>query len=322
MSSPASDCWEDPPIDPHSAAQELAGIRRPRLRPDRPVLWRDQTTIQIGEDVIIAGVTRAHVAWLASLDGLATSQQVVESLTIAETDAARLLRAARAAGALDDAARIPAPHRWLAADQRDRALAVMGVEADVHRSIDRVHEILDARDRTRVGVLGSGPVADAVCAALEFACISVSDETPGLVVLADAPHPDVPMLMEHLGLGTPHLHIGVLGRRAVAGPLVVPGRTSCLRCAQLHRRDADRAWPVLAVQWAHAVAAMRPAPMDPLLIQLAAGHAVALVRRWIDDCENTEAWADVAVEISLPTADVRRVPRPPHPLCGCLWSDF
>ena len=46
----------------------------------------------------------------------------------------------------------------------------------------------------------------------------------------------------------PHLVATVRGATGVVGPLVVPGRTSCLRCADLHRRDADPRWPRLAAQ--------------------------------------------------------------------------
>lgn len=321
MCSAAPDRWDIPSTDVQDQLRDLAGLRRPRLRRDRPILWRDQSTIQIGDDVTVTAVSRAHVAWLASLDGLATTEEIVDSLTIPEADAARLVRAAHAAGALDDGALIPASHRWLAADQRDRAAAILGAAMDVHRDIDLSLAVLDARDRTRIGIVGTGPVADAMASALGHASLHVSSEAPDLLVLADAPHPDVPLLMEHAGLAAPHLHVGVLGRRAVAGPLVVPGQTSCLRCAHLHRRDADRAWPVVAVQWAHAVAAMRPPPVDPLLAGLIAFHAAALIRLWIDAPEDTQQWAEAALEVRLPSADVQRVGRPAHPLCGCRWSE-
>jgi hypothetical protein len=32
------------------------------------------------------------------------------------------------------------------------------------------------------------------------------------------------------------------------GPLVIPGETSCLSCADLHRSDRDAAWPAIAAQ--------------------------------------------------------------------------
>ena len=34
----------------------------------------------------------------------------------------------------------------------------------------------------------------------------------------------------------------------LVGPLVIPGVTSCLECADLHRRDRDAAWPAVAAQ--------------------------------------------------------------------------
>src|SRR3712207_7110553 len=48
--------------------------------------------------------------------------------------------------------------------------------------------------------------------------------------------------------GVPHLVATVRGETGVVGPLVVPGATGCLRCADLHRRDRDPRWPALAAQ--------------------------------------------------------------------------
>ncbi|MBI1351198.1 MAG: hypothetical protein GC156_08770 [Actinomycetales bacterium] len=299
----------------------LTGFRRPRLRPDVPILWRDQTTIQLGDDVRVDRIDRSHVAWLTSLDGLATSADVLASLTIPEADAARLIRAALAAGALDDAARMPAAHRWLAPTERDRAAARFGATLATHRELGLAMEITDARDRARAAVVGDGELAAAMEQALGRAGLTVDATRPQVIVLADAPHPDVPALMDHLGLSDPHLHVGVYGRSAVVGPLVVPGRTGCLRCTHLHRRDADPAWPLLAVQWAQAVASLRPAPTDPLLAGLAATHAALLLRTWIDLPEAPDAWADHALEITLPCGEVVRRERPPHPLCGCRWLE-
>lgn len=46
----------------------------------------------------------------------------------------------------------------------------------------------------------------------------------------------------------PHLPIVIAPDRAEIGPRVVPGRTACLSCRAAHRRDADPAWPTIAVQ--------------------------------------------------------------------------
>lgn len=60
--------------------------------------------------------------------------------------------------------------------------------------------------------------------------------------------------------GDPYLVVRTRPGTAVAGPLVVPSETSCVRCADLWRAHADPAWPRLAAQLAH-----RPSPDDPLL---------------------------------------------------------
>ena len=46
----------------------------------------------------------------------------------------------------------------------------------------------------------------------------------------------------------PHLPVRVRDGAGLVGPLVVPGVTSCLRCADLHRSDRDAAWPAVAAQ--------------------------------------------------------------------------
>ena len=298
----------------------LAGFLRPRLRDDVPVMWRSDSAIQIGEDVVIDRVTRSHVAWLSGLDGLHSPTMIADSLTIPEHDAARLVRALLAAGALDDAARIPEPLRWLPQPHRDTAAGRFGSALQVHRSLERAYAAVTAREACRVIVVGEGAVADEVRAAVDVAGLRVVTDHATFSVLADAPHPDVPARFDDPTQDLPHLHVGVLGARAVVGPLVVPGATSCLRCAHLHRRDADPAWPLLSVQWAHAVPAMSVPPRDPLLIRLAASHAAQLVSAWADLPDQPGSWSGYALEISLPLALTSRRERPPHPLCGCAWA--
>ena len=75
MSAPAC---ADPSTDDVLLA--LAGFLRPRLRDDVPVMWRSESAIQIGEDVVIDRVSRSHVAWLSSLDGLHSPTMIAESL--------------------------------------------------------------------------------------------------------------------------------------------------------------------------------------------------------------------------------------------------
>ena len=48
--------------------------------------------------------------------------------------------------------------------------------------------------------------------------------------------------------GVPHLPVRVRDGAGLVGPLVIPGVTSCLACADLHRTDRDAAWPAVAAQ--------------------------------------------------------------------------
>ena len=53
--------------------------------------------------------------------------------------------------------------------------------------------------------------------------------------------------------GVPHLPVRVRDGTGLVGPLVIPGVTSCLRCADLHRSDRDAAWPAVAAQLCQTV---------------------------------------------------------------------
>lgn len=295
---------------------ELAGVRRPRLRADCPILWRDATTVSLGGRAVVPDVTQAQVSWLAGLDGMRDRAQLVADLPIPATDAGRLLRAAIAAAALEDAADLPPSIRWASPAGRPQAWARFGAAIDTYGAIDAAYAVLAARTEASVVVTGSGPVAVQVRTALELAGLRVVEGSrPSVTVLADLTYPDAPGVVDVDG---PHLPVTTWGRRAVVGPLVDPGRSGCLRCAALHRRDADPAWPLLAVQWARAVATVPCPPIDPLLTALAAANAAALVRAWVDDPDGD--WAGQAVELTLPTGRRLVRPRPPHPLCGCTWA--
>ena len=71
---------------------------------------------------------------------------------------------------------------------------------------------------------------------------------PDLVVLASTEPVDTMLRTALAGGRVTHLVAGVRETTAVVGPLVLPGRTGCLRCGDLHRADRDPAWPVVAAQ--------------------------------------------------------------------------
>jgi hypothetical protein len=313
---PSTDAAIEPPVP---TLPEIADLARPRLRPDVPIMWRSADCVQIGDDITVTRVTRSHVAWMTSLDGLSSPTSVTESLTIDETDARRLLRALLAAGALDDASRIPESARWAAPDERDDAHRRFAATLTAYRDLERAHAITQRRDRLRIEVRGSSRLAAEVAAALNAGGITIGAAQPDLIVLADAPHPDVPAHRAEEPLMRPHLHVGAVNDRATVGPLVVPRVTSCLRCRHLHRTDRDPAWPLLSVQSAQWLGALPVAPVDPLLARIAADWAGLLVRAWVDLPEDPQAWADLAIDLRLPLGVPHVRSCPPHPLCGCRW---
>lgn len=298
---------------------ELADLERPRLRPDVPLLWRTSTSVQIGEKVTLTSMTRALVAWMTSLDGTSGPQTIIESLTIPEVEARRLVRALRAAGALDDAARVPEQVRWAPPSDRPAAAARFAATIAAYQDLDRAHAAARQRDRCRIGIVGQSVLAEQLREALGLSDLLHDDTDPHLTVLTDAPHPDVPADFDHPAMSGPHLFVAAYGARAVVGPLVLPGRTGCLRCRHLHRRDADPSWPVVAVQWAHSIARLTAPPVDHLLCRIAADWAALLVRTWVDLPDAVDTWGGWSIDLALPLGDPHVRDCPPHPLCGCRW---
>lgn len=139
------------------------------------------------------------------------------------------------------------------------------------------------------------------------------DRGPDLVILTET-GPTDPSMQAGLHLdNVAHLRAVVEGDHAIIGPLVLPGTTSCLRCADLHRTDRDPAWPLLAVQLAG-----RPthrAASDVSLCVAAAGLAAGQALAFLD--RERPAVVDATLEWRLPDWRLRRRSWPPHERCDC-----
>jgi hypothetical protein len=134
-----------------------------------------------------------------------------------------------------------------------------------------------------------------------------------LVILTD-PAPVEPSVRDSLHLdGLPHLSSAVHGSQAVIGPLVLPGRTSCLRCADLHRSDRDPCWPALAVQL--ATRSGHRAISEVALCVAAAGLTAGQALSYLDG-QRPETLGGT-VEWHLPDWRLRRRSWPPHHECDC-----
>lgn len=138
---------------------------------------------------------------------------------------------------------------------------------------------------------------------------------PDLVVLADTlvPRPErVDMLMR---AAVPHLFVRVRDTIGIVGPFVVPGLTSCLRCADLQRCDLDPCWPQLAVQLAG-----RTQLTDLAGTQATAAFTAAQVLEaaaWLQGTAERPATCETSVALEPRAAAVRHRRWSAHPQCPC-----
>jgi ThiF family protein len=141
------------------------------------------------------------------------------------------------------------------------------------------------------------------------------DRPPALVIFTIG-SPIEPEVRNSLhAAAVPHLVTGLRETTAVVGPLVVPGATSCLRCADLHRGDRDPGWPLLAMQLG-APDRQYVAPADVSLAVTAAGLAGLQALTYLDG--TLPATAGGSLELSHPDWRIRRRTWPVHPRCGCI----
>ena len=108
-----------------------------------------------------------------------------------------------------------------------------------------------------------------------------------LVVLADDVVTDPRLVSDLVRCGLPHLSVRIRDGNGVIGPLVVPGQSSCLRCADIIRSELDPHWLHLSAQllgsaghaesaMIHASVALALAEIDSALSETAATYAASL----------------------------------------------
>lgn len=99
----------------------------------------------------------------------------------------------------------------------------------------------------------------------------------------------------------PHLPLTVDSVGLTVGPLVIPGVTACTRCLDLHRTEADSAWPTAATQ----LRITRAPAATAALTAVAASLALFTLR------PGAPGWR-------VEPGRVGEVRVAPHPECGCL----
>lgn len=121
--------------------------------------------------------------------------------------------------------------------------------------------------------------------------------------------------------GKPHLFIRYVEGTAIVGPLVVPGKTACLRCLDADAADTDPSWPLLVEQYAAASSQDRidgmTEPIDPIVADLALSWAARDVLTFFEGGQASSLSATLRFTRSL--RDVEAAQWSPHPACGCAW---
>lgn len=279
-----------------------------QLNPSMPVLLRPDDTVQVGWDprraVVVtppAGLTATTLA--ALLRGLQTAATEDELCTRATQ-----LGVPDSAGA--------------------------GVVTDLLDALRRAGVLTARRAAARsvtIRIHGRGPLSDLLTGALRCTSTRVTQSSQphavvtadraDLVVLTDALIADPRVVRDLHAADVPHLPVRVRDGTGLVGPLVIPGVTSCLSCADRHRRDRDAAWPAVAAQLRHTVgAADRATLMGTAALALNQVDRVVRALRCGDDPLGTPEppmTLDTTLEFDVGSGAVlaRRWSR--HPGCPC-----
>ena len=112
--------------------------------------------------------------------------------------------------------------------------------------------------------------------------------------------------------GVPHLSVVLRDTDAVVGPLVVPGRSACLRCLDLHVTDADPGWPAVVDAFVHGPRWAE----ESATARAVAGLAGLQVLAHLDGAGASAVGA--TLELLLPEGTVRQRWWSAHPQCGCV----
>ncbi|KQH79796.1 cyclodehydratase [Mycobacterium gordonae] len=177
-----------------------------------------------------------------------------------------------------------------------------------------------------IRVHGRGPLSDLLVGALRSSGVRtghssqphamVTTATADLVVLTDYLVSDPRMVRDLQRAGVPHLPVRVRDGTGLVGPLVLPGTTSCLGCADLHRRDRDAAWPAIAAQLRDTIGVADRATLlaTAALALSQVNQVVAAVRGQHPD---PPAALNATLEFDLQASTILARPWTRHPLCPC-----
>jgi hypothetical protein len=142
-----------------------------------------------------------------------------------------------------------------------------------------------------------------------------STRLPDLAVLTGRPDPVI--LAELMRHRVAHLIAAADEAIGTVGPLVLPGRSACLRCVDLSKSARDPAWPLVLAQAGAATGRpAAPEACDTVLAAATAALTAAQALAFIDQAHEPAA-RDATLEVVLPDWQWQRRGWPPHPACTC-----
>jgi bacteriocin biosynthesis cyclodehydratase domain-containing protein len=191
--------------------------------------------------------------------------------------------------------------------------------------------VTTSRPRTRsasIRIHGRGPLSDLLASALRcsgarvrnssLSHAAVTPATTDLVVFTDFLVADPRVVRELHDAKVSHLPVRMRDGTGLIGPLVIPGVTSCLGCADLHRSDRDADWPAVAAQLRGTVGSA-----DRATVLATAALALDQVHRVIKAIDDAASEGEppptldttLEFDVSTGTTTARRWSR--HPRCDC-----
>jgi hypothetical protein len=312
---------------------------RPALKPGLLTVWRNRDTVQIGIDprraIALTGMRGAAVL-LGLLDGSRDLAQILAAAGdagISAEAADRVITLLAVGGALHD---FPVTaYRAMPQGLRTRLAPELATAALAHGDADGGARILARRQGACVRVEGMGRVGLCVASFLTASGIGMvisagpppaalsppagmagpapASRRPDLVILADIHRRELPEILRRGGV--PHLAAAASEAIGVVGPLVLPGRTACLRCLDLTRAERDPAWPLILAQL--TVGGADPPACDTVLAAAVATQAAAQALAFVDRPASASAVSNGTLELVLPDWQWRRRSWAQHDRCGC-----
>lgn len=140
---------------------------------------------------------------------------------------------------------------------------------------------------------------------------------PDLIIIADEPWLDPAITRSYLNRGIPHLYIAPTVSQVAVGPLVLPGQTSCLNCAEQIISNVDRSWPTMR----NLIGPNQVDQTDWALLQLSVSFAATAIisgissGSWDNSPLLNQQW-----RFRLPGPRIEVHPQPASMFCECQWG--